>query len=401
MRRVGICCGLLGLGVAALGAWVAQCVREAIWLWPEWTSELAEFELSPAAPGAIDPCAPVGEDVGKDMAEKGYTVVRQVIGADEARALMDHARSLPFNAYAPGYRLPENGKPPQFSSELRLRLRRVISEIQNASSILVAAPDGNYDASLKDYEFLTQNPADPGNSLALEWHSDFDNFYFAQSLDRFLNMYLVLEKSDPMEAGYTVTPFDTLKQRCSALHDTIYRTAATSWLDLGKYGKTGMMCSNYQTYDKHYRQHFKLDDVSCSPKLAVGDLLIIRGDTPRRTQPPVKAHSTILNLVVSEYHDVKVSSLLEGGLLKYGKLWKKSHRFAKHALAAEFPEVLKDKRAGRDHLVIWPASVYGRMFEIVSHVEGGLGRRLFLMHFRHLYGKWSGKDSEPFQAVYL
>merc|ERR1719401_2465811 len=62
---------------------------------------------------------------------------------------------------------------------------------------------------------------------------------------------------------------------------------------------------------------FDLDDVSCTPELRSGDLLVARADTIHRTQPH-RSWRTSLNIKVRQKQRcVDLGHLLQGGVTKY------------------------------------------------------------------------------------
>mmetsp|Transcript_47091 Transcript_47091/g.136109 ORF Transcript_47091/g.136109 Transcript_47091/m.136109 type:complete len:415 (+) Transcript_47091:64-1308(+) len=308
--RTALSCLVLGIAVAVGLAWS---------LWPKYNYvHLIPDNEVPTSGPACDPS--LGQDIGQDMMEKGYTIVPNVISEESRSKIMDYANQQPFTNYFSGYRMGDLQQIMQLAPELIPKLEELVKVIQDSSNIRVAAsnPDGSANMSLNTQiamEFLTANAADPGKSVAHIWHQDFEAYYISQSTSQYLNMYLVLEKPEPLEAGLTVAALDRIRERSTELYDLIVENAASSWAPLGRF----MLLRNHRTYDKFYLQQFPLDDIGCTPRLVPGNLLILRGDLPHRTQYPIRSYRTTLSIRLST-HNFSVASMFEAGLVKYSRL---------------------------------------------------------------------------------
>merc|ERR1712241_1324007 len=118
----------------------------------------------------------------------------------------------------------------------------------------------------------------------------------------YLNMYLVLDKPDPNEAGLSVVSMDALHARSPRVHDLILGNSASVWEEEGfapSQRAHQQILRTHAVHDRFVIQDFKLEDVSCTPRLMRGDLLILRGDVPHRTQSPLRNHRTSLSLRVA------------------------------------------------------------------------------------------------------
>merc|ERR1712039_665617 len=109
--------------------------------------------------------------------------------------------------------------------------------------------------------------------------------YISQKTTQYLNMYLVIEKPEPTEAGISIVGFDHIRARSPELYNLLVGNAASN---IDPVDKCCMLFENHNTIDRYYTLEFQLDEIGCTPRLVPGDLLILRGDIPHRTQFPIR-----------------------------------------------------------------------------------------------------------------
>mmetsp|Transcript_164082 Transcript_164082/g.398772 ORF Transcript_164082/g.398772 Transcript_164082/m.398772 type:complete len:415 (+) Transcript_164082:63-1307(+) len=388
--RTALSCLVLGIAVAVGLAWS---------LWPKYNYvHLIPDNEVPTSGPACDPS--LGQDLGGDMMEKGYTIVPNVISEESRSKIMDYANQQPFTNYFSGYRMGDFQQIMQLAPELIPKLEELVKVIQDSSNIRVAAsnPDGSANMSLNTQiamEFLTANAADPGKSVAHIWHQDFEAYYISQSTSQYLNMYLVLEKPEPLEAGLTVAAFDRIRARSAELYDLLFNNAATSWEPSGR----SMLIRNHKYYDKFYMQQFPLEDIACTPRLVPGDLLILRGDTPHRTQYPIRSYRTTLSIRLSTFQ-FSVASMLEGGLVKYSRMHHSSNHFRILAMTAwfgteEFERFSREAAQGKS-FEKWASVRQVLAWRYLTlRIEAGYYGRSALAVIRILSGKLAGETETP------
>lgn len=115
---------------------------------------------------------------------------------------------------------------------------------------------------------------DVGHSINLPYHQDATSFLLYQEHYYYLNFYVVIEKSDIENANLTIVPFDTLQAHDPTLYRLLLRSGATRF-------RNGQLINDYQRWQ--HTPVVNLDDISVTPQLDVGDLLVWRGDTLHRT----------------------------------------------------------------------------------------------------------------------
>lgn len=119
---------------------------------------------------------------------------------------------------------------------------------------------------------IFKNDAD--HSINLPYHQDATSFFLYQEHYYYLNFYLVIEKSDPENANLTIVPFDILQTHDPVLYQLLLRSGATRF-------RNGQLINDYLGWT--HTPVVNLDDISVTPQLDVGDLLVWRGDTLHKT----------------------------------------------------------------------------------------------------------------------
>lgn len=327
---------------ASLAAATAVVVALAWQMWPALCCE--HLRLEPEREGqALPPlCPDVGRDVVRDIQRYGYSLVPAAIGLETAGKLFQYASKLPFSDYfGRGYRHPEERSIFSTAPELWPIIRDLILKIQAGSSIRVADGDAGISTTWKSLEFLTTDDAAPERSVHFAWHQDFEAFYLAQQTYNYLNMYLVVDKSDPHEAGISIVSMEALRARSPKTYEAILGGSASYWEDhpVGsspwRLGPEQQVLRSHMAYDKFWIQDFALEALGCTPRLAPGDLLILRGDTPHRTQTPSRGRRTSLSVRVA-LQNFTTANMLEGGMVKYARLRNSQKAFVGQALRSEY-----------------------------------------------------------------
>jgi len=144
------------------------------------------------------------------------------------------------------------------------------------------------------------------------WHQDHGTFgVMHQSVQHFLNLYVVVNKTDPTDGGLAVVPFDVLKMRTPKLHDIVVGSSMRSFnpLNLSSDGK-GFWFDDGAT-DVIRLGAFDMTEVTCYPPTTSGDIVVIRGDTIHGTQTALRSDriSAALRFGVREMH---IAPMLRG-----------------------------------------------------------------------------------------
>merc|ERR1712203_1270970 len=94
-------------------------------------------------------------------------------------------------------------------------------------------------------------------------------------------------------------------------------------------------------FDKFFVQNFAMEDLMCTPRLVQGDLLVLRGDTPHRTQYPIRSHRVTLSIRYS-MTTWDNAELWTGGMVKYSRLYHGRDAFAWLAYSEGFGRRLEE-----------------------------------------------------------
>jgi hypothetical protein len=111
------------------------------------------------------------------------------------------------------------------------------------------------------------------------WHQDHEPWYTFQQLNQYLNFSVPIIKPDSKLSGLSILPFDIIEKELPDYLNNLKHSGAKRFLDLG---------STTQVYDDNNGTDFILpigiDSICISPELNLGDLLLLRGDVPHKTQ---------------------------------------------------------------------------------------------------------------------
>jgi|GEM_PF-2548395 len=123
--------------------------------------------------------------------------------------------------------------------------------------------------------FFTVNAANEQESINFPFHQDHESFYIFQNHEDYLNFYIVLKKQDADNSNLTVVPFDRLKDKNSDFYQIVKGAGCTRF-------ENEVLTDESNGSSFHYG--FPLEEISETPKLNEGDLLLLRGDLIHRTQ---------------------------------------------------------------------------------------------------------------------
>jgi hypothetical protein len=152
----------------------------------------------------------------------------------------------------------------------RTRLDAIASEVHAATDIRADVP------ALGSYVTVTK-----GESYEWQgWHQDALTYYLQQDNYHYLNVYLPIWKPLRHKSNMNIVPYDTLPHHVSP--DMLARLKG-SGARRGKVrnGKTVLLDDENGGHDL---LPFDLMDISFTPEMEAGDLLVMRGDMLHRTQ---------------------------------------------------------------------------------------------------------------------
>ena len=202
-----------------------------------------------------------------DLETKGFVVVRGFLSPDEVQLLRDDHAELTLDDNQ-----NFNSKSPSSSvmSTLKLRFDDVLRQVTEQTSIHV-------DVYVPDTSVYFAVGSEVG--VNFPWHQDHESFFLVQNHYDYVNFYMPIVKPDVGRSNVCVIPFDVLKREAPAAHDFLVRNGAGHFKPvagrwLASNDDRGGMC----IIDKD------LEALAVTPELAVGDLLLMRGDIIHRTQ---------------------------------------------------------------------------------------------------------------------
>lgn len=187
----------------------------------------------------------------KDFQQKGYVVIPRFLTAKELAPLRDdYARVTSHPSATDSY-------------DVRAMTPSTFAHyVKKLAAVKCVAPLGAK-LAVGGFYFATAR-------MSFEWHQDHDSYFTFQQHERYLNFYVPITKPDRKRSNVDLVPFDRLHVRGGGAKRYTVEGARTIVDD----DETGEQTS----------LDLSLDDLAETPKLAAGDLLIMRGDMIHRTQ---------------------------------------------------------------------------------------------------------------------
>ncbi len=199
----------------------------------------------------------------KDLETKGYTILRNALDKADLDSLNAESEKaiVATEAYKPCPIGPQNLQhlKNKFISEL-------IAELQKKTDI-------HADLLLFGNYFAKKNGAN------FSWHTDNSDFYIVQDFYNFINVYIPIQKPLLEKTNLTLLPFDRFEQYAPELAKRFKGRGASQIVE--RNGKSTIYDNND---GKVYSIPFLVSDISVTPHLNSGDMLIVRGDVFHKTQ---------------------------------------------------------------------------------------------------------------------
>lgn len=199
----------------------------------------------------------------KDLITKGYTVIPNFLTSEEIQVFLDDYKKQQ-SIVSPSLR--HHVHIADVSYNAANSINKKIHEISNLSGLDVdtVVPNGFYTNTEK---------------AVMMWHQDHGSYYMFQQAYDYLNFYIPIDKPDPMITGISVVPMDKLKDSVPDDFHKIYNSGAKRFVPEGDITKV---------WDDENGGEWilpvNIDSIMDSPRLAVGDLILMRGDVIHRTQ---------------------------------------------------------------------------------------------------------------------
>jgi hypothetical protein len=194
--------------------------------------------------------------------EKGFFLYQNFADHNETGALLDLYQNAEQS---------DNKNYPIRTLELSKIPREIFTRINTLKEYCFSG----ISSEITNAVFFSIKTSDLQNSINSDFHQDHESFYFSGDHFHHLNFYLVVEKDDINHSNLDIVPMDKLSKADKKFADLALGSGATIISDQHYY---------LQSKNLSYKFDFDINSVIETPKLDVGDLLILRGDVIHRTQ---------------------------------------------------------------------------------------------------------------------
>lgn len=157
------------------------------------------------------------------------------------------------------------------------------------------------------------------------WHQDHESFFMNQNHIDYLNFYMIIIKEKREEANLNVVPFARLKAKSPEYYNMLVGSGANRYEI--KDGQTHIYSD--ETGKKIGVIPYDLATLAETPKLNVGDLLLLRGDSIHSTQPSDSARVALSVRMVNSKNRLSLKRMVKGAKAKMVTMTKNRHTYAK------------------------------------------------------------------------
>jgi hypothetical protein len=210
-----------------------------------------------------------------DLDTRGFVVVRGFLTAADCAVLRtDFEQGAPPTAYPHGFKLLGRGALAHANPLIEAKL----AEIRAATSLAVDTVN-----FLTLSHYITTSLVERTSYF----HQDFDlDYKLTRDHINYLNFWVPVAKPDPAKSNVVVIPFDTLRAKSQTAFDALVGSGGHRMISAAGttevFGNYGGLVDREKTPELVL--DFDIDEISETPLLALGDLLIMRGDLIHRTQ---------------------------------------------------------------------------------------------------------------------
>jgi hypothetical protein len=246
----------------------------------------------------------------KDLSTKGFVVIPSFLTAAEIMMLRsDFAESVIRAESAKSAHGPGTAEAPPVSDAAMARLRPKLLDV----AARVRAETGVDVDRFGPYSLFFST-----TKVKLPLHQDHDTFFVCEDHVNYLNFYMPLMKDDPGRSGITIVPYDAIKARSASALEKVQGRGAQAYTVKG--GKTHVRndSSSARSFFRSDRFVFDFDieELTVSPRIAPGDLCLMRGDMIHRTQDNETPRLSASIRMVSSRSALTRRSIVNGPLLK-------------------------------------------------------------------------------------
>lgn len=221
-----------------------------------------------------------------DLAHKGYLLVPSFVSEHELQMLDEDYQAGPAASdFELGYKPIGAEALGPISDKVRALLPRIRSEAGLEIDVVL---NGLY--------FATRFA-----KLTSAWHQDADAYYeHTHDHVNYLNFYMPMLKPERGRSNVSLIPLDALRARAVQVHDALWNGGSTF---LTVRGRTLVLDNPTRKTRLSFDLDFDFEVLGTTPPLERGDLLVLRGDVPHRSQ---------------DLRTTRVSASIRAGCSKYG-----------------------------------------------------------------------------------
>lgn len=231
-----------------------------------------------------------------DLVTRGFVVVPSFLDAAEIDEYRRDFTSQPIDAANRNYGISYAA--PKLNARIIPRIREVMAAVAAQTDLRADAPGGAA-------YFAT------GGGIDFPWHQDHESYFACQNHYDYLNFYIPVIKPRIDRSNLSVVPFDVLARENPTMCERLVRGGATRFVRIGR--RTIVFHDDSGRVDVMGQD---LDRLACTPNLAAGDLLLMRGDIIHRTQDAETERVAVSYRVSSAKTVVRRRRLADGGLKK-------------------------------------------------------------------------------------
>jgi ectoine hydroxylase-related dioxygenase (phytanoyl-CoA dioxygenase family) len=199
----------------------------------------------------------------EDLKTKGYTVIPNFLTTEEIQIFLDDYKKQQ-SIVSPS--LKGHVHIADISYNAANSINKKIHEISKLSGLNAdtVVPNGFYTNTTK---------------AVMMWHQDHGSYFVFQQAYDYLNFYIAIDKPDPTVTGISVVPMDALEAAAPNDFHKIFNSAAKRFVPEGDITRVWD-----DENGGEWTLPVNLDSIMDNPKIAVGDLLLMRGDVIHKTQ---------------------------------------------------------------------------------------------------------------------
>jgi hypothetical protein len=211
-----------------------------------------------------------------DLETKGYVVARSFLGPDEVRVLLDDfEKGTPPEKYPFGFKLIGRAA----LAKAWPKVERALADVRASTSLEV---------DVLNFLTLSHYINTRGTERTSFLHQDFDlDYKLTRDHKNYLNFWVPLAKPDLERSNLCIIPFDALHARSANAFERLDGSGGHRLTTAN--GRTSVYGSDGEVLYEAVREpefvlDFDIEEIAVTPRLAVGDLLLMRGDLLHRTQ---------------------------------------------------------------------------------------------------------------------